>query len=1465
MEVKKETKDKRRCSSIVHFLKPFRIMNKHAHPIDNAGFFSFTTLSWLTPLAWKAFKYSSLEMEDLWNISPHEASDVNSQRLWKLWQEELCKKGQRKASLLRVVWRFFRTRCLIALAFLVIAMIANFCSPAFLIRRLLEYSKNANNNLYDGLFLVLGIFLLEVCHSWTLVLSWVLNIRTGTRLRGALVSLGFQKVLRLRNARDIEVGKLVNMCSSEGQYLFGIALNACLMAGGPFVILLGTIYTAMFLGPTALFGSAIFFLYYPSMVFFSRRIAHIRKKCVSVTDRRVQKMSELLNCIKVIKMYAWEKPFSDNIKAIRKEEHKLLETASYVQSITNGASFVVVVIASACTFILHMAIGYDLDAAQVFTVVTMFTSMMRSIKIVPSSVKSLSEALVSIARFQDLFLMEEWESVKQVPQEPENAIEFRAATLAWIDDSNTSLKVKSSRKKRNDTKKKRLGNVIPKETLRLLDQKLPNEKESAETQTTDRPLIIMDNQKQNYQRTLFNINLNIQQGKLIGICGSVGSGKTSLISAILGQMSLLEGSIAVNGCFAYVAQQAWILNMSLRENVLFGKHYNEVKFKEVLESCSLNLDASSLPYGDMTEIGERGATLSGGQRQRVSLARALYSDQDIILLDDPLSAVDAHVGAHLFHNAIKKCLKGKTVLFVTHQLQYLVECDEVIFMKNGYITEHGTHENLMNQNGEYAVLFRSMHKANLVRKQRRIPLRGAPENLRSLSLMKSLGIMQGGKEKEKATTNKGDLINEMVRDGLDTVEAIHAKDENEMSQRGEANMLPADVAISMTTEDQVTADKSEKSKTIEGLGLLDVICDAVQEKELIEEDIEDRASSNISSNEAMEKGQLIQPEEKATGSLPWSVYDAYIKAAGGYLVSVLNVLLFVLTTGSIVSCNVWLSYWIKQGIGNTTICVENSTVISGSMTRNPHTHFYIGIYGLLITLMLLLKAGRGYVFVKSIIKAGSRLHNQLFEKVIRCPMSFFETTPLGRILKRFSGDMDEVDVHLAHQLELLIQNITMIIFCLVVISAVFPWFLLSVLPLSLLFCAVNRTTRVLIRELKRLDNVTQSPIISLITSALNGEGIPTIHAYGQSNNFLKRFQELLDVNQSPNFLFNCGLRWLVVRLDIMSITIITTTSMFIVLMSGQISPAFAGLAISYAIQLTGLFQFTTRLASDSEARFVSVEKINHYIQTLESESSPNVEEVSPSPEWPQEGHITFKEVEMRYRENLPLALKTVSFEIKPQEKIGIVGRTGAGKSSLGITLFRLVKLDGGCVSIDNVSIANIRIEDLRTRLAVIPQDPTLFTGTIRFNLDPLQQYADCQIWEALERTHMKENIAQLPLKLNSLVTENGENFSVGERQLVCVARALLRHSKILLLDEATAAVDNETDQLIQKTIMEAFSDCTTLIIAHRLNTVLNCNRVMVLDQGQIVEFDTPAVLLSRENSPFRAMLAATENSIQSYD
>ncbi|XP_019620313.1 PREDICTED: multidrug resistance-associated protein 5-like [Branchiostoma belcheri] len=1321
------------------------------NPLDDAGLLSFMTFSWLTPLIKMANK-GKLTLDNIWQHSPLDTAEPNYKRFERLWQEEVERVGMEKASLPRTIWRFTRTRMLMTYLTLMICMIGAFLGPAFVIRNLLIYAESREVNWPLGVGLVIAMFVTEMSRSVFFAATWCLSYRSATRVLGAVLTLIFTKITRLRSLKDKTVGELVNLCANDGQRLFDATSFFILMCGAPAIFILGFCYTLYLIGPASLLGCSMFILFYPFQAGISRLTSHLRRKCIAITDKRVRTMNEILTCVKLIKMYAWEMPFGRAVSAVRSDERKVLEKAAYIQSFSISTSPLVPVLASILTIVLHVMTGNDLTASQAFTMLAIFNSMRFMLATLPFCVKYLAESRVALQRVKSLLDMEERKPFTTRPSDPGNTIEITGATFAW------------------DTirQEEEAGNPGTAPVAHGNTEKVPLTKDDAES-------------VEDLVKTLVNIDLELPKGTLTGVCGSVGSGKSSLISGILGQMRVVCGTVGLTGSVAYVAQQAWIMNASVRDNILFGEDYDQQRYEDAVRTCSLTHDFNVLPAGDLTEIGERGINLSGGQKQRISLARAVYSNRDVYLLDDPLSAVDAHVGQHIFTHCIMGALKDKTVLFVTHQLQYLHLCDQVVLMKDGLIAEKGEHSQLMAAGEDYARMIQGYMTSHCD---------------------EETGEESDGEETEQLNNIKGDKL--MRQSSMDA------------QRRKRLSSVVSSTSI---------ADNG------------DVL---VVEEEEEEEDL---------------SGSLVTKEDIESGSIGWRTYADYFKAGGGYLLSVLVLLTFILAVGAMGFSNFWLSLWLRQGSGNTTITVGNETVISTSIRHHPDLHFYSLVYGMSIILVLFMVIIKGLSFMKFTLRASSNLHDKVFRSVFRSPMSFFDTTPTGRILNRFSKDLDEVDVRLPLQAEMFLQNSCLLLFSIVMVAYALPYFLIAIVPLAGIFLYIRNFSSSALRELKRLENVSRSPWFCHLTATV--QGLATIHAYNKTEQTVDRFLALLDKNSMIMFVFHCAMRWLAVRLDQITITMSTVTALLVVVTHGSVPPALAGLALSSVIQMTGMFQFTVRLSSETEARFTSVQRINSYIKGLKPEAPLTIKETAPSKSWPSEGRVRYQKYNMRYREGLPLVLKDVSFSTKPSEKVGIVGRTGSGKSSLGVSLFRLVEAASGSISIDDINISTIGLEDLRSKLSIIPQDPVLFVGTVRYNLDPFEQYSDDQIWSALERTHMKQAISGLQLQLEAPVVENGDNFSVGERQLLCMARALLRHSKILMLDEATAAIDPETDNLIQTTIREAFSDCTMLTIAHRLNTVLTCDRILVMEDGEVVEFDSPSSLLADVNSHFYAMMSAT--------
>ncbi|XP_072021820.1 ATP-binding cassette sub-family C member 5-like [Amphiura filiformis] len=1299
-----------------------------------------------------------------------------------------------------------------------IGYVSAIVSSTVVMRRLVAFTQSPEPDFIYGSLLVVAFTSLQFTAATCVSLGYYFGVRLAGRIRAALVAMVYHKILRLRSLKGKSVGELINLCTNDSQRVFDLGLYLPVGIAGIFICVFSLIASYVILGWTAVLGTASYIMFYPLQVLLSKLITHFRQHCIKITDKRVRLMSEVITCIKLIKMYAWENPFSKQIGAIRDEERSALEKTGYIQSFSTGMPPVVTIMSASFTIILHTSLGYDIDVPQAFTYLALLNAIRIVITGTPVAAKAIAESLVAMPRVKELLLMQEMEPIQDKPKNPANTIEISKATFAWDKESTSSLV----------------------SSIASLQQQLPEEGKDNQLQQTNGEMEILLDDNSHLVTCLLDMNLVVEKharysaycrkivcmtlcnvlhinivlfqikGSLVGICGSVGSGKSSLISALLGRMVKINGTVALEGSIAYVSQQACIFNATVKENILFGDDYDEERYAKAIDACSLHEDLDILAQGDETEIGERGINLSGGQKQRVSMARALYSNADVYLLDDPLSAVDTHIGQHIFRHCIQDALQGngKSVAFVTHQLQYLADCDYVVLMRDGRIAEEGIHNDLMTKDGEYANLIRTFHM------------------------------------------DEHEDNNDML---LDT----SSNHESKTSLDGASHH-------SLTSSiDEIGSKKGVRPDFLS-------------------------SSSDISMVDKLKyEGGLIKDEAVEAGVSRFQTALSYIRACGGFIVAFLVLFLFVLFIFGNIFSNWWLSYWFQQGDGGASLLSSNSTSSTdlGSILDNPDLWKYQIIYGCSVPALILITLFKSVVFTKTTLRATTHLHDEVFKKVVSCPMSFFESTPSGRILNRFSKDMDEVDVCLPLHIEYWIQYMLLVLFTIGVIAIVFPWILITVAILVTFFIILIALFNRTITHIKRVDNISSSPWFAHLMTTV--QSLSTVHAYGKSDQFMRksicphsqclefqnllffvwflnalrhilshfRFHRLLDENTVPKIMFFLANRWLALRLDVLTVLLIMTVALCVVFTHGYIPPAYAGLALSCATSLLGLFEYVVRMTAYVDAHFTSVERIVDYIKNLTSEAPKKIKGHEPAADWPKQGHIKFEKLKMRYRDNLPLVLRGISFEAKPKEKIGIVGRTGSGKSSLGVSLFRLVEKEEGEIKIDDIDISAIGLYDLRSKLAIIPQDPVLFIGTIRYNLDPFMQYSDEEIWSALEKTYMKDMVSKLDNQLEAPVVENGDNFSVGERQLLCMARAVLRKSKILMLDEATAAIDTETDSLVQSTIREAFSDCTLLTIAHRLQTVLDSDKIMVIDNGKVAEFDTPSNLLADSSSHFSIMVA----------
>lgn len=1304
-------------------------------PESGASFLSRITFWWITGLMVRGYR-QPLESTDLWSLNKEDMSEQVVPVLVKNWKKECAKSRKqpvrimysskdpskdaakpkggskvdvneeaealivrgpqktREPSLFKVLHKTFGPYFLMSFLYKALHDLMMFIGPEIL-RLLIKFVNDKKAPAWQGYFYTAVLFL-SACFQ-TLMLHQYFHICfvSGMRVKTAVIGAVYRKALLITNSarKSSTVGEIVNLMSVDAQRLMDLTTYINMIWSAPLQVIFALYFLWLNLGPSVLAGVAVMILMVPlnavmAMKTKTYQVAHMKSK-----DSRIKLMNEILNGIKVLKLYAWELAFKDKVLAIRQEELKVLKKSAYLAAMGTFTWVCTPFLVALSTFAVYVTVKETnvLDAQKAFVSLALFNILRFPLNILPMVISSIVQASVSLKRLR-IFLSHEELDPDSIERQPikdggGSSITVRNATFTWA--------------------------------------------------RSDPP-------------ALNGITFSVPEGSLVAVVGQVGCGKSSLLSALLAEMDKVEGHVAIKGSLAYVPQQAWIQNDSLRENILFGRQLQESYYKSVIEACALLPDLEILPSGDRTEIGEKGVNLSGGQKQRVSLARAVYCDSDVYLFDDPLSAVDAHVGKHIFEHVIgpKGMLKNKTRLLVTHGISYLPQVDVILVMSGGKISEMGSYQELLARDGAFAEFLRTYSSAE----------QEQPEQDEGLSGVSSLG-------KETKQMENGMVVTDAAR-------------------KPPQRQLSSSSSYSGDAEPQKAGAKEEDT------------------------------------------WKMMEADKAQTGQVKLSVYWDYMKAIGLFI-SFLSIFLFLCNHVAALSSNYWLSLWTDDPIVNGT---------------QEHTKVRLSVYGALGISQGI--AVFGYSMALSIggIFASRRLHLNLLHNVLSSPMSFFERTPSGNLVNRFSKEMDTVDSMIPQVIKMFMGSLFNVIGACIIILLATPVAAVIIPPLGLIYFFVQRFYVASSRQLKRLESVSRSPVYSHFNETLLG--VSVIRAFAEQERFICQSDLKVDENQKAYYPSIVANRWLAVRLECVGNCIVLFATLFAVISRNSLSPGLVGLSISYSLQVTTYLNWLVRMSSEMETNIVAVERLKEYSET-KKEAPWRIQEMTPASTWPQVGRVEFRDYSLRYRDDLDMVLKHINITIEGGEKVGIVGRTGAGKSSLTLGLFRIKECSEGEIIIDDVNIAKIGLHDLRFKITIIPQDPILFSGSLRMNLDPFSQYSDEEVWTSLELAHLKNFVSALPDKLNHECAEGGENLSVGQRQLVCLARALLRKTKILVLDEATAAVDLETDDLIQSTIRTQFEDCTVLTIAHRLNTIMDYTRVIVLDKGEIRECGAPSELLQR--------------------
>ncbi|KAJ1654030.1 hypothetical protein IWQ61_005966 [Dispira simplex] len=1350
-------------------------------PEEKANIFSRITFSWMSSLL--ALGYQRvLTLDDMWDLPRDVQTKPVSDRFQRFWKREQSKS---KPSLVKASIYTFGGPFALAAIFKLGQDILAFVQPQLLghlLRFIQDYTTEERQPNANGYFIALSMFFTAVLQTGLLHQYFQLCMMTGLRVRAGLVTAIYRKALTLSNSarQQFTVGEIVNRMSVDAQRLSDLTTYLHIVWSGFFQVSMCLYLLFNTLGWSAFAGVVIMILSIPINGVMAGRMRNLQKKQMKNKDVRIKLMDEILNGIKVIKLYAWEKAFLNRVHDVRNgRELRTLRDYAKLNAFQSFLLTCIPFLVSFFTFGVYALFDNQsrgsLSADLIFVSLSLLNLLRFPLMALPMVISAVIEASVAVGRISAFLMSEELD-----PNAVMHKSYVRRTQYYPVAKGKASQSIGSA-------------DCMPEVNPVMVEIK-------------GGQFTWLDDQ---LTPTLDNINLVCRKGELMAIVGKVGSGKSSLVSALLGDMRRLGGEATVCGQVAYVSQQSWIMNATLRENILFGHRYEPEFYQRTIKACSLQQDLDMLAAGDLTEIGEKGINLSGGQKARVSLARAVYARADVYLLDDPLSAVDAHVGRHIFNHVLgpQGLLRTKARILVTHAVKFLPKVDKIVLLKNGCISEQGEYQTLMERNGDLTRLIRDF---------------GEPSESETVTPAASTTISEGSTP-EASTRNSPSLTPDL------------------RSSRSREQLLGTSPSHSYY-QDDTPIDPNDA----EPVGCLGESEESSKlSKPLIEtcgRSLRRPSVVSIGEHQRRKKGlggehNLMTMEESAHGKVKWDVYRAYAKACSPQALA-FYALAVVLMNFANVGGSVWLKYW------------SNANDNAGP-EGTPYNIFYLSVYGALgLISSLAAMVVSIVVWVFCAIRAARTTHDTMLQNVIRSPMSFFDTTPLGRIVNRFSKDQYTIDEVLPRSFTSYFQILVSLMSVMAVITVSTPVFLVMFLPLVAVYIIVQRYYLATSRELKRLDSTTRSPIYAHFQETLGG--VTTIRAYQQTDRFMAENESRLEQNLRAYYPYVSLNRWLAVRLESIGSFIILGASLLSVITLiylGGTDAGLVGLSVSYSLNITQSLNWCIRQYCEIETNIVSMERVKEYSE-LPSEAPDVIPDQRPSEEWPSEGTVDFTDYATRYRPGLDLVLKGVSFNVKPKEKIGIVGRTGAGKSSLTLSLFRIIEAAEGQISIDGVDISKIGLYDLRSRLTIIPQDPVLFTGTIRDNLDPFNAHDDDALWAVLESSHLKDYVVSLPDKLEHEVQQGGENFSVGQRQLICLARALLRHTNVLIMDEATAAIDVETDKLIQETIRREFADCTILTIAHRINTVLDSDRIVVMDGGRVVEFDTPQTLLADKDSIF---------------
>ncbi|KAJ1925118.1 hypothetical protein IWQ60_004759 [Tieghemiomyces parasiticus] len=1437
--------------------------------LEGVGFLSKVTFQWVQPIISRGAR-REISDENLNDLSTSDQCATLTEKVNQAWKTEKSTRPD-CPRLWRLILAISKPHLIRSGAVALVESTTKIAQAAFL-GYLVNFFHDPTIPTQHGYLFALGLSLSVILEAFTHHIFYFSLSRMGLNVRVGLSTMIYQKSLRLPASSSMSTGTVINMISNDMQPFETVCyfIHALWMA--PYEIALAFYFLWRDVRWSILVGLGVFALMVPLQLLLAKNFAVIRKHTVRARDQRIRLLGDTFTGISTIKLSGWEDVIRDKIVALRRWELGFLRRAALLKSLNEGIFFSSGTIVCAATFISLHYLSHGFQPGQIFTTMTVFYRVRLMVaNFVPKLLECMAEARVSAQRIVEFLELPEVNLMLEngpsqgadvapagleddpsekpttgslghparTGEDPHSipyAVRLHHATLTW--DAANGSEDGPATTLTHTSKVRRLNQLsVVSDSAAKGPTGIPKNSTPPTQLTpssTDEP--------RSSGPVLRDLHLTLGRDELLGVIGPVGSGKSSLCMSVLGELTLLSGQLdfgtgARQPRVGYSAQVPWIMAGTIRDNILFYAPFDPVWYNTVVECCALATDFTLFADGDLTMVGEKGTNLSGGQRARLSLARAVYQKADLYVLDDPLSAVDPHVARHLFQNVVCGLLAGKPRILVTHQIQFVTECDSVLLLDQGRAFAQGPVDQVMalllsgaQEDGTYgsATTLGAVTSTSLSTPERPVASalrREDPHSASSQSIRDFVHHLC-----DLSTLPSGGHP-------LGRIDPMRPGDNDSASLSGEsdgsASPLPSDtsshLATALPTHCSKSSDDPASSPSKHPTGATGP-----------------PVSGGIPSAEA----KIGDEETVDEGSPPISLYYRFFRFGSSVGTLCILAALMVGTQVCLLMTDYVLTRW------------------SSMPYAEQHNWRHPALYGGMALLTCALAIVRAVACLLMTLRASDATFYHMLDAVLASPMHFFHVNPQGRILNRFTKDQSSVDEMLPLNMYDATQCLLMVTGAIVVICMANPFIVISVPVILVGFGLLRRYYMLANRVIKRIESASRSPVYSTLSETLDGLG--TLRAFGAGRHFSARFGAALDQNSRAYFVFIGASRWLGFRLDFMSAMFLTLAAFVTVTGRAGSNPNLVGLGLVYIIQLLGLLQWMVRQTTEVEILFVAVERMMAYVGLPSEEKSgaagplapPSAltsKPVVPPPAWPDQGAIEFKSLSLRYPGSTAPVLHNISFTARPAEKIGVVGRTGAGKSSLLTALFRLTEpYPAGCIWIDGVDISALGLRALRRRLAIIPQEAFLFHGTLRFNLDPFDQHSDAEIWDALAMCELKPAIERLPDRLESVVTENGKNFSVGERQLFSLCRAVLRRARVIIMDEATANVDLSTDRLIQQTIHTQFAHATILTIAHRLHTVIgDYDRILVLDRGEVQEYGDPWELLQNPHGWLTDMVAKT--------